>query len=323
MASIPDHRSTVLAAASALSLLVSICHAAGAATTRPASIGDIIRELKARQSKLDNIVVESETWEEECPAGSDKWERTPIRYMGTAWFKLPPGSKARLDVWYESVRWTGGAAPYAEDSYSAGFDGEVGWIAQHTSGAMGRPLIARHATTLPDRAALVFNPNHGYRTGAAFSPYLWDLAQRRTLADFLESIERLTPPRIPDISIQEEQIDGVAAVRLTLSKPAYENRFWFDPQRGYALLGYYFDNKMRGQVWVIADDHVTKLPEAAPGIWYPTEATPLYARPGNSATTRLHYRATKVTANARDFDERIFQREIPPGYVVDPQEKRK
>jgi hypothetical protein len=290
--------------------------AAEAPSTRPALYDDVVRELRVRERKLLNVVVESEAWVEELAPGSNEWKRTPVRYSGKAWYNGLSGSKARIDVHKEVEKWSNGPAPYAEDSYSVGTDGEQAWLAQHSTGPLAKPFPARIAVTSPQIRLKVFNRNRAYRTGAGFSTWLWAFYERKTLCEFLLAAPDAGPLR-PDISAQKEEFGGVAAIKVTIGTPKlYEYRFWFDPNREYALLGFYLGNTVKTKTVVVADDRVTKLVEAGPGIWFPAEATHVEDDYETGIRTRLHFRASNLTANDPKFDELVFHPDFPPGYTV-------
>jgi hypothetical protein len=126
------------------------------------------------------------------------------------------------------------------------------------------------------------------------------------------------------IQVRRVELPGrVQAVELTIAFPevaltdkagalngaVYKKvtRMWFDPARGYALLGR----------WTSAGDGVTTayqtviddIAEAAPGVYYPRRAHgSSYFRGG--AATRSTFVASRVSANAEIPEER-FRLEAP------------
>ncbi len=97
--------------------------------------------------------------------------------------------------------------------------------------------------------------------------------------------------------------------------------WWLDPSRGFALLGH--DNiriREDGSERVSTRIRVTKLKEAAPGVWWPMEAygESRLSKPGEPYS-RTVYRASSVVANDPNFDEAIFTVPFPEGYLIDDQ----
>jgi hypothetical protein len=64
-------------------------------------------------------------------------------------------------------------------------------------------------------------------------------------------------------------LNGINCIRVTFGDPnAGHQSYWFDPNRGHALLAYEHINiKSDRTRLTVASDRVTKLEEIAPGIW--------------------------------------------------------
>ena len=274
---------------------------------------ELVRELRAQNRKLLNIKVIAESWKEVRRAGSETWERTPVCSAITAWYNGLPNSKGRINYHKRILPWTGGTAPYAEDAMDGGFDGERGWSAHHLTGAMGKTFPVKTGYIQGECPKGLHVEDTGNETGARFTTYYWQ-AEEKSLPDFLATL-----PSQASLLVTREMFQGVQAIKVVAEKKdILSYLFWFDPARGYALLGYRrtATSPTKG-LWVIHDDRVLQLREAGPGIWYPTEAYRDYAQIAGSEVTRVRYRASAVTANDPKFDETIFHPQIPEGYTLE------
>ena len=94
--------------------------------------------------------------------------------------------------------------------------------------------------------------------------------------------------------------------------------WWFDPNRGFALIAYLHTNADKdGIEHVLSDIRVNKLQEVATGVWWPMEATvESESRDPNITYKRTVYRALSVVANDPNFDNSIFTITFPKGYRV-------
>jgi len=274
---------------------------------------ELLFKMSAVERSLDNIRVESELWEEERPTSVDQWERTPRGLSSTAWFNGLPGSKARIDVHRQVVTWTNGKAPFAEDSFSIGFDGKYGRIAHHSTGSLGRTFKARRGEVLPDAPTMLKNRMYECGTGAAFSIFFFQNQDGKSLSDRLNKVAST-----PNVSfrISNEAFQDIPCTRITSERPGVvEESWWLDASRGLALLGYERVVTKGGKKEIVERSTITKLVKAGEGIWYPGEACTELIWP-DGKQSRWYYKAAKVVANDPTFDENIFTVSFPPGYTI-------
>jgi hypothetical protein len=285
----------------------------------PAMSGqELVSKIAAQEKKLLNLKVKSELRAERRKVGSDQWERTPILLAVTAWYNGLPGGKVRVDVDKEVLEWKDGAAPFSESSYSVAFDGQYGRIAYHKEGPAGDVADYHSGVISPDVPPQLRTKWTSRATGAAFSTFFFHNEESKKFSDALAEAISIENSKV---TVNEEVFEGVECTRITYGDPsAGHESFWLDPDRGFALMGYKNVNVTKdGRKIVVRSDRVTKLTEAAPGIWFPTEAyhewAPIASVEGEYES-RMHYVASAATANDSTFDESIFTLTFPPGYRI-------
>ena len=285
---------------------------------RVMSSQELVSEIRAREKRLLNLQVSSALWVEQRKSGGSKWERTPVQLSCTAWYDGLTGGKVRVDVDKEVLEWKDGAAPFSESSYSVAFDGQYGRSAFHKEGPLGDMAGYRSGVISPDVPPQLRTKWTSRATGVAFSTFFFYNEESKKFSDVLaEAISSENGKT----TISRELLQQANCIRITYGDAsAGQESFWLDPDRGFALIGHEHVNVTKdGRKLVVASDRVTKLTEAAPGIWFPTEAyhewTPIPSR-GETYETRMHYVASAVTANDSTFDESIFTLTFPPGYRI-------
>jgi hypothetical protein len=279
---------------------------------------ELVSKIAAQEKKLLNLKVESELRVERRKSGSDQWERTPVLLAVTAWYNGLPGSKARVDVDQEILEWEDGAAPFIESSYSVAFDGQYGRNAIHKKGPVGELSDSHRGVISPDVPPELRTRWTSRATGVAFSTFFYYNEESEKFSD---ALAKAISYENAEVTISQEVFQQVDCTRITYGDAsAGHESFWLDPDRGFALMGYKNVNVTKdGRKIVVRSDWVTKLTEAAPGIWFPTEAyhewAPILSE-DETYETRMHYVASAVTANDSTFDESIFTLTFPPGYRI-------
>ena len=291
----------------------------------PEDVNALIPQIEAAERKLLNIKIKSEAWWEtktDLYDPCEPWQRTPVYTSCTAWFGGCPRNKARVDVHKQVLKWIDGAAPYIEESYSVGFDGRHGRIAYRTTKHSGRTRYAKEGELLsgaPPRLVSTDVP-----TGAKFSLYSFFDEEGYTFSQFFKAAISPAALEAKAFEVAIEEFQGVECIKFGSGEQTWGHisiSWWLDPSRGFALLGH--DNiriREDGSERVSTRIRVTKLKEAAPGVWWPTEA---YGESGLSKPgepySRTVYRASSVVANDPNFDEAIFTVPFPEGYLIDDQ----
>ena len=290
-------------------------------------VNALIPEIEAVERRLINLKVESEAWVETKADLSDPcelWQRTTIYVASTAWFDGRPKGKARIDVHKQVTKWIDGAAPYAERSYSLGFDGHYGRVVNHTTGHSGKTFPSKKGERLPHAPKQLRAKWLGTCTGWQFSNIFFfnDEEEDMSFSRFFRTAISPAALEAKAFEVALEEFEGVECIIFGTGEKKWGHiSYWLDPSRGFALLGH--DNisiREDSSEWVSTRIRVNKLKEVTPGIWWPMEAyvesDPL--NPGEPYT-RTVYRASNVVANDPNFDENIFTVPFPEGYLIDDQ----
>lgn len=285
----------------------------------------------AERSLFSNLRLESETWLETKTSLSDPneiWKRTPIYVSSTSWLEGRSKGKARVDVHKQITEWRNGAAPHAEESYSIGFDGSYGRIVHYTTGPIGKAFPFREAEIVPDYPEQLRTSFLRSCTGAAFSLQFFfdddeDGPKRRTFSRFFQAATSPAALKANAFEFSFEEFHGVECIKFGTGKQKWGSEtWWFDPSRGFALLGYQHVNVVNSSERLIAFMKVDKLKKVMPGVWWPVEAS-ILSDPNKTGEpyTRTVYRASKVFSNDPNFDKSIFTVPLPEGYLVDDKVK--
>jgi hypothetical protein len=277
--------------------------------------------IKSAEERVLNIRVDSECWREKWDPNNGKWTKDSKEYIScTSWFDGVPKSKTRVDVHKEILKWVDGAAPYAEDVYSLGFDGQSGRKVHHRSGPINETFEMREAYITPESSKVLYSPWFNVATGARFSLFLHNNSSGVWMSDYFEVPD--TGVVNPRFELKHEKFEGVECVKYgTGFHPGVgEQAYWFDPTRGYALIGTKHVNiRNDGTEWLIELIKVRELREVSKGIWWPTKATAEGEDPRTGELFRSVYQASNVVINDPAFDEEVFTVPIPSGYYVEDQ----
>ncbi len=282
----------------------------------------------AEEISFLNLKIESEMWVETKVDLSDpceSWQRTPIYTSCTAWFGGGSEGKGRVDVHKEVLRWRDGAAPYVESSYSVGFDGKHGRVVHYTIGHSGKTFHIKEGGLLPDAPEQLMDGYLGSCTGARFSLQFFfsdeDKKIGRTFSQFFRAATSAAALEAKAFEVTHEEFQEVECIKFGSGEKERRPHmnYWFDPARGFALLGY--DNisiREDGSKRIITSLRVAKLKEVAPNIWWPTQVTSVMTPfEPNEPYQRYVYRASNVVANDPNFDKSIFTVPFPDGYLID------
>ena len=286
---------------------------------------ELAEKIKAAENGLSNVKIESEAWVETKTDLSDPcepWQRTPIYVSSTAWFDGHPGGKARVDVQKEILEWQEGAAPYAEESYSVGFNGQYGRFVRHSIGHSGKTFLAKEGRIIPESPkSLKAGWCHEF-TGIHFTLNFYFSGRVLTFSDLFGGIDDPKTAVPAHFEFNWEEFEGAPCIMIaSKGTKRFQESWWLDPSRGFALLGH--DNisiREDGSERVSTRIRVTKLKEVTPGIWWPMEATHI-SSPLKSGDpyTRTVYHASNVVANDPNFADSIFTVPFPDGYLIDDQ----
>ena len=294
----------------------------GQATLSVAEVASLIPQIEAAERALQNIKVESEAWVETRTKPADPWVRTPEYVLSTAWFEGAPRGKMRVDVHKQVSEWREGPAPYYEEAYSMGFDGRHGRVAKKAFGYNG--------STYPEKRGELYSAipprlNTGWCngfTGGRFSLYFFFRNDLRS-SSFSQLLQKVTSPGVAEsnpFSFSVEDFQKVQCIKIAsaVGQDKVRLTYWLDPSRGYALRGYELVNIRDDESeWLVSRIVVSNLREAAPGVWWPVDASDESSppRPGEPYR-RFIYHASNVVANQEDFNERVFTVPFGEGSLV-------
>jgi len=306
-------RAKTLPRLAALSIIVGAASSLAAGQTLPApTLDEVISGIAAAERSLMNVKIEAELFQEERPSSTDPWKRNGVYVNSTAWYNGMSNSKARVDVHREVLKWEDGPASHGEESYSLGFDGQFGRVVTHKSGAVDDTFDAKEAQILPDAPATLHDQWRDLSTGAAFSLYFLFNRRNKTTSEMLKIIKQADPT----VMTSRERYQGADCVKISMMDG--RRCYWFDLERGYAYRGRLETRTAKdGRQVLSTSTVVTRVVEAAPGIWFPAEVTQVFSLPEpDRRDIRTVFKASQVKANDPSFDEEIFTVPIPPDYLV-------
>lgn len=272
---------------------------------------EVISGIAAAERSLINVKIEAETFEEERSSSTEQWKPNGVYVRSTAIYNGMPKSKARIDIHSEVLKWEQGLASHAEESYSVGFDGRFGRVARHKTGAVGKMADLKQAEILPDAPDDLRDGWRDLSTGAAFALNFLFNQKGIPASEMLK-----TTKADPSIKISRETYQDSDCVKISMMDG--RRVFWFDLERGYAFRGCdYIRIEEDGRRVVFKASVVTRVVEAAPGIWFPAEAYQLFSpREPNRLENRIVFKASQVIANDPSFNEEVFTVPIPSDYIV-------
>jgi RNA polymerase sigma factor (sigma-70 family) len=304
--------------------------------TRPVDVtfAQVIANVKRAEGTIQNLYIKDfETTEELSPNGASDWVWTPERFAGSAWYDGQVGGKIRVYFADQILPWMHGRSPWAEQVVDFSWNGREARTLRIAGGAMGTALSqSRQAMISATEPLELSNGYMRWETGAGFSlQYLVGIedltyprpkhvplsAMFEQLQQRLQAIHR-SPP-MPEIVGQT--INGFDTIRVRFidqlfGKPVIPFTWWFDPQRGYALVKSEREDGLPGQMRTSVLD-IKELKEIAPGIWFPLRGSWTMADvAGPAAYRRFNYHAADAVANDPHFDESIFVATLPTGYLI-------
>ncbi len=279
----------------------------------------------AEERPFLNLKVDSERWVEtkaDLFDPCEPWQRTPIYVSCTAWFGGGLEDKARVDVHKEVLRWRDGAAPYIEESYSVSFDGQYGRFVRYSTGHSGRTHHSKEGKLLTDAPEQLRDSYLGSCTGASFTfSSFFSNDDGRSFSQLFRASTTPAALETKAFEVTLEEFQGVECIKFGSGERKLRAHisYWFDPARGFALLGH--DNisiREDGSERVSKRIEVNELKEVADGVWWPMQVTSVRAPfEPNEPYQKFVYRASNVVANDPNFTDSIFTVPFPDGYLID------
>ena len=282
--------------------------------------------IAAFEKRLFNIKIESEMWLETKTNFFDPcepWQRIPIYVSSTGWFEGRSGGKARVDVHKQVLEWVDGPAPYMEESYSIGFDGQYGRVVRHSIGHGGKTFLVKEGRILPEPPERLKAAWCRKFTGILFTLNFCLSGRGFTFSDLFGAVDDPNT-KVPACSeFTCEEFEGVPCIKIaSKGTKRIQESWWLDPSRGFALLGYKYTSILEdGTERLNEYIKVNKLKQVSDSIWWPMEAyliwPPHYG--SDNHWQRFVWHASNVIINDPKFDDRVFTVSIPDGYWVDDQ----
>jgi hypothetical protein len=284
----------------------------------------LIPTIEAAEKSINNLKVDAESWVEEKASASALWQRTPIYVSCTAWMKRNSKDKIRVEVHKENLKWTDGTAPYLDRNYSISFDGINTKYIEYSTGYSGKTFPKKEGQILPGIPEWVMNNTMGSSVGLRFTTNFFFSNEKENMSFSKAFRLAISPEAQTEKSVQFEfafeEKDGGLYLKFG-TKPANWGRetWWFDPNRGFALINFLHTNTDKNGIeHIVSDIRVNKLQEVAPGIWWPMEVfVESEPRDPNATYKRTVYRALNVVVNDPNFNENIFNVPFPKGYRVE------
>lgn len=297
-------------------------------------VNDLIIQIKDAENRLANIKVEAEVWTEHSDSDLGLWKRGIGYGHATTWVLSDPNERpdgrARIDVHTEITEsyWIDQSRFIVEErSYTSIYDGKQGRVIHYhetPDGRQTKPL--KLGLILAQRPTIPYGWLNHVLSGFPFT-LQGHFLSREDLQSFSRFFEHSITygglTQVPGLEFSRELYDDISCIRFgTKGHPSARVSYWFDPNRGYALMGHESVSiSGDGTEFVNERIRITKLQEVAEGIWWPEmaiiETDRRDERKKDKPCRRTIFRAIEVTVNDSKFDESIFNVSFPAGYTVE------
>jgi len=261
--------------------------------------------IQENEKKLLNVQVVGRILTEHWNKDAQKWEYSGESSV-TAWYVGIPGSKVRIDYSKEVSRWTGGPAPFSEDTYCAAYNGRISQVLFTKVGSPMRPVTALRGEIDGNRARGL---DKEFATGWPLSLYgIFENRGQRVSEMLSKAIQMGSKLRVT-----ESTLNNVRCIQLVEHAGVLTTTWYFDPARNYAILG---SELSQTNGLVLARWIVDKLLEPVPGVYYPVKVSSYGSTQTGEPAWRATYEASSVVANDPNFSDDIFTIKWPEGTVV-------
>ncbi len=272
---------------------------------------EVLGGIEENRKKLKTLQLQGE-------ATSDEWDPTTqgwwhhFSVAGSAWLEAAPPRRARIRVNLQQTPVIAGDVPFTYESYTEVWDG----TALRRLMDPGDPRPPAEGQILHSREL-----NGEGVTGHFYSMQLmWTEAYsgERKVVDRYE-LDAAWLAIMDQAARRVVLSGGQKAVELTLAhtwqlktgpiRVTYQ--YWFDPERGYGMLGSRESNDRNGSG---GESIIDRLVEAAPGVFYPAAARGQSWFDGKPSMRRT-FKARQVIAN-QPIPPARFILDFPPGLPV-------
>lgn len=293
----------------------------------PPDLQKIIKNVAAAERVIRNVEIQNfSLMDQLLPPNSTDWQTTKYSERGTAWYNGLRNSKARIHIADKVSAWNDGPAQWLQQKQDVGYDGQFGRVIEYLSGPLGNPTPDREGLLLPGRPFQLSNRYQAFADGTAFSLNFYrsfgDENQPLSveLQTYYDRLRLLPSPKANALlHISWDNVYGDKVVKIQFGGANAFDAFWLDPTHGWALRRVEQKSTPTPPHGVVYHrlTEVTKITQAAPGIWFPIKASremPYPLKPGWQQ--RLIYHAENVIVNNPDFNDSIFTIHFPPHYNI-------
>lgn len=288
-------------------------------------IRELIPKIEAAERNLLNVKIESEVWMEESKSLSGPWNRTPVYISATSWFLGHPIEKARVDIhtevskgyWVDKDQFI-----YSEKSYKTSYDGQFGRMLFQHYKENGKKININSGEIFKQLPDIIKGKRSGVVTGLRLTTNYFFI-DNEEIDSFSQYFKAAISPEALNRNAFEfarEEYKTVNCIKFSLkSGESFRANWWFDPSRGFALLGHEKIRRNKEGVEFIEERiQINKLEKVAEDIWWPVDGTiESERRKQGEPYTRTVYRAFNVIANDPNIDSGIFSIVFPVGCTVD------
>jgi hypothetical protein len=262
-------------------------------------------QMPKSEAQVFNLRVDGESKTETWDAAAKQWKYSG-EAMVTAYYEAGPKGKARVDFHVQIAPWTGGPAPFGQETFTVAYNGRTSQKLHKTVGPLGEARENLRGQIAADRDENILVGH--WSSGWEYSIYgFWDYKGQR-LSSIFDSSGLI-------LSAEEVEREGMNCVRLQADGQGERHIWYLDPARGFAILSYErFGGPKRS---ILTRMTVQRLVEAGAGVYYPTEGTSEGFLPDGTLFNRSRYSASNVIANDPSFSETVFTFEWPRGTVVE------
>jgi len=247
---------------------------------------------------------------------SPQWVPTQRVLQGDAWYDGGVDGRVRVDVHVRVLPQEDPHGGVWQTNEILSYDGRFGYRIMNAFTIGNDTRLRKRATILQSAPEFLrdgmqpYSDGTAYTLGFARSFLHLQNNERVRVGDVMSDL--LSSSRPP--SIQGDVIDNVQVVLLT---DPFGNQYWFDPQRGYAMVAAQEASKaLMGKSRATFYLRALKLQEAANGIWYPVAGYCDLPLLGDHPPQRINFTVEKVSINDPQFSGTIFRPAIPRSYKV-------
>lgn len=218
-----------------------------------------------------------------------------------------------------------GPSPYLSERFSVSYDGKIGKYISHKKGSLKKERPNKRGIILSRPPKQLKSTIARTATGEKF-----------LVSRFFEgsSDDKLKLSRLFQAATTEEAVEanafevkiinfqGVECIKLSSKNQKWGHEaWWFDPSRGFSLIGYERANIRDDKEILISRINVNKMKKISSSFWWPTEVISiepvLPIKEGKLIYQRTIYKVSDILVNNPNFEKHFSQNPFPVGYKID------